>query len=311
LRNRLGDHVQQRGSLVAPDSLRFDFVHDSKIDSNTLRAIEDEINGIILSNYDVQPVEKSLQEARKEGAMALFGEKYGDRVRTISIVDHDGSRRYSYELCGGCHVPETATIGSFLIVSESSVSAGIRRVEALTGAGAAHYAQRNLMMIDHVAQQMGTTPDLVGDRVASLMTELSGAYKHIEALQRRIARQQFESLLSGLEQVDGVQALIAQVDNTPVETLREMADWFRDTVTEHGVVVLGSVTDGRPQLLVAVTDDMTKQGLHAGNLIKQIAPIVGGGGGGRPNMAQAGGKDASRLPAALAEARKLIAERTS
>ncbi|MCL4247575.1 MAG: alanine--tRNA ligase [Anaerolineae bacterium] len=311
LRNRLGDHVQQRGSLVAPDRLRFDFVHDGKIDTNTLRAIEDEINNIILANYAVQPKEKSLQEARKEGAMALFGEKYGDRVRTISIIDGDGNRRYSYELCGGCHVPETATIGSFLIVSEGSVSAGIRRVEALTGAGAAHYVQRNLMMMDHVAQALGTTPDMVGDRVASLMIELSGAYKQIEALQRRIARQQFESLLTGLEQVDGVQALIAQVDNTPVETLREMADWFRDTVTEHGVVVLGSVTDGRPQLLVAVTDDMTKQGLHAGNLIKQIAPIVGGGGGGRPNMAQAGGKDASRLPAALAEARKLIAGRAS
>ncbi|MCC6613598.1 MAG: alanine--tRNA ligase [Anaerolineae bacterium] len=311
LRNRLGDHVQQRGSLVAPDRLRFDFVHDSKIDSNTLRAIEDEINGIILHNYDVKPVEKSLQEARKEGAMALFGEKYGDRVRTISIIDHDGSRRYSYELCGGCHVPETATIGSFLIVSEGSVSAGVRRIEALTGLGATHYAQRNLMLTDHVAQALGTTPDMIDTRVASLMTELSGAYKQIEALQRRVARQQFEALLGGLEQVDGVQALIAQVDNIPVETLREMADWFRGAVNERGVVVLGSVTDGRPQLLVAVTDDMTKQGLHAGNLIKQIAPIVGGGGGGRPNMAQAGGKDASQLPAALAEARKLIASRSS
>ncbi len=308
LRNRLGTHVQQRGSLVAPDRLRFDFAHDSKVDPLTLRAIEDEINAIILSNYAVRARERTLQDARAEGAMALFGEKYGDRVRTISIESPDSQRRYSYELCGGCHVAETAQIGSFIIVSEGSVSAGIRRIEALTGHGAAQYVQRSLMMLDRVAQELGSTPDQIGERVGSLMMELNSAYKQIESLQRKLARQQFEQLVSQVEQLDGVKALVAQVDNTPVETLREMADWFRGAVGE-GVVVLGTVLDGRPQILVAVSEGLTKQGLHAGNLIKQIAPIMGGGGGGRPAMAQAGGKHAAQLPQALAEARRLLAQR--
>jgi alanyl-tRNA synthetase len=308
LRSRLGTHVQQRGSLVAPDRLRFDFAHDSKVDTLTLRAIEDEINDIILANYSVEARERSLQEARSEGAMALFGEKYGDRVRTITIESPETTRRYSYELCGGCHVGETAQIGSFIIVSEGSVSAGIRRIEALTGHGAAQYIQRSRMMLDQVAQELGTTPDQIGERVSSLAAELSSAHKQIETLQRKVARQQFEQLVAQVEQLDGVKALIAQIDNTPIETLREMADWFRGSVGE-GIVVLGTVLDERPQILVAVSDGLTKQGLHAGNLIKQIAPIMGGGGGGRPTMAQAGGKDAAQLPNALAEARKLIAQR--
>jgi alanyl-tRNA synthetase len=304
LRNHLGTHVQQRGSLVAPDRLRFDFAHDSKVDDNTLYALEDEINRIILSNYEVVAKEKSLQEARAEGAMALFGEKYGERVRTVTIINDDGSRRYSYELCGGVHVRETAQIGSFTIVGEGSVSAGIRRIEALTGEGAVANAQRNTMLIDQVAAQLGATPDAVGERINSLQHELFSSRKQIERLQRQLARQQFETLVHQVEQVNGVQALIGQVENVSPDTLREMADWFRNAVAS-GVLVLGTVSDDKPQLLVAVTDDLAKQ-YHAGNLIKQLAPIVGGGGGGRPNLAVAGGKDASKLGAALSEARNLL-----
>ena len=304
LRNHLGTHVQQRGSLVAPDRLRFDFAHDSKVDDNTLYALEDEINGIILANYQVIAKEKPLAEARAEGAMALFGEKYGDRVRTVSVTNDDGSRRYSYELCGGVHVPETAQIGSFTIVSEGSVSAGIRRIEALTGEGAVANAQRNSMLIDQVADQLSATPDQLGERVSSLQHDLNTARKQIERLQRQLARQQFETLVQKVEQVNGVQALIGQVENVSPDTLREMADWFRNAVAS-GVLVLGTVNEDKPQLLVAVTDDLTKQ-YHAGNLIKQLASIVGGGGGGRPNLAVAGGKDASKLDAALSEARKLL-----
>jgi alanyl-tRNA synthetase len=305
LRRNLGSHVQQRGSLVAPDRLRFDFAHDGKMAPDDLHAIENEVNEIILSNYVVRAQEKPLAAAREEGAMALFGEKYGETVRTISIVGRNGDR-YSYELCGGTHLSETAEIGPFLIVSEGSVSAGIRRVEALTGHGALENIQHNRSTIVTLAAQLGTTPDFVGERVMSLQDELVQTKKQLDKLQRELAKRQFEQLIASLEQVNGTQALIAQLDGISPETLREMSDWFRNAV-KSGVLVLGSVADGRPQLIVAVTDDLTKKGLHAGNLIKEIAPVIGGGGGGRPTMAQAGGKDVSKLPAALETARQLIA----
>jgi alanyl-tRNA synthetase len=236
--------------------------------------------------------------------MALFGEKYGDRVRTVTVAEDDD--RYSYELCGGCHVSETAEIGPFVIINEGSVSAGIRRVEALTGHAAVEYIQNQIERLGHVAAQLNTTPDAVEERIAALQSELAQARKQTATLQRQVAKDNFDALLGKLEQVDGKQALIAQVDDVPPDTLREMSDWFRNAV-RSGVMVLGTVSEGKPQLVVAVTDDLTKQGLHAGNLIKQIAAVVGGGGGGRPTMAQAGGRDASRLGEALAEARKLLA----
>jgi alanyl-tRNA synthetase len=245
-----------------------------------------------------------LSEARAEGAMALFGEKYGDQVRTITVAKDDS--RYSYELCGGVHVGETAEIGAFVLVGEGSVSAGIRRVEALTGHGAVEHVQHSLNTLGHLASQLNTTPDAVGERVAALQNELSAAKKQVAVLQRDLAKRQFDALLGKMEPVNGAQALIAQLDDVAPETLREMSDWFRSQV-KSGVMVLGSVSDGKPQLVVAVTDDLSKRGYHAGNLIKQIAAVVGGGGGGRPTMAQAGGKDAAKLPDALAAARQLLA----
>ena len=304
LRRHLGTTVQQRGSLVAPDRLRFDFTYDAKIAPDELREIETEVNDYILRNYPVLVQEKSLSEARGEGAMALFGEKYGDRVRTITVAKNGD--RYSYELCGGAHVDETAQIGSFVIVSEGSVSAGVRRVEALTGHGAVDYTQHQIERLGQVAAQLNTVPDQVEDRVAALQIELAQSKKHADQLQRQLAKQSFDDLLGKLEQVDGKQALIAQLDDVPPDTLREMSDWFRNAVKVGGVMVLGSVSEGKPQLVVAVTDDLTKQGVHAGNLIKQIAAVIGGGGGGRPTMAQAGGKDAAKMGDALAEARKLL-----
>jgi alanyl-tRNA synthetase len=306
LRRHLGDHVQQRGSLVAPDRLRFDFAHDTRVMPEELRQIEREVNEIILANYAVRAEEKSLEQARAEGAMALFGEKYGERVRTISIVDAAGSHRYSYELCGGIHVKETAEVGPFLIVSEGSVSAGIRRVEALTGRGAYEYIQQHRGTLSAVAAQLGALPEQTPERVAALQAELSHARKLISQLQRDAARLKFERMLQNIEQVNGKHALIAQIDDITPETMREMSDWFRNAV-QSGVLVLASVVDGRPQLVVAVTDDLTKQGLHAGHLIREIAAVVGGGGGGRPTMAQAGGKHAAKLAEALMTARQLIA----
>jgi alanyl-tRNA synthetase len=305
LRNRLGTHVQQRGSLVAPDRLRFDFAHDQKVSDAELTDIEKQVNDVILANYPVKAEEKSLAQARSEGAMALFGEKYGERVRTIVIGEN--GKRYSYELCGGVHVGETAEIGPFIIVSEGSVSAGIRRVEALTGRGAVEYIQQKLDTLGQIAHRLGATPEEAANRVEMLQNELTASKKQVEKLQREIARSRFEGMMGHLENINGVPTLVAQMDGMTMDGLREVSDWFRNKV-KSGVLVLASASDDRPQLLVTVSDDLTKKGLHAGNMIKNLAAIVGGGGGGRPNMAQAGGKDVQKLPDALDSARKLIAE---
>ncbi len=307
LRAVLGNHVQQRGSLVAPDRLRFDFSHDAPLSGEELATITANVNEAIMANMPVNVAEKDLQTARQEGAMALFGEKYGERVRTITVNNH-GSR-YSYELCGGTHVPSTAVIGPFVVVSEGSIAQGIRRIEALTGHGAQQYINRQISTLRRTASQIGATPDLLGTRIEALREEMAQARQENARLRRQVARLEFEQLLGKVEKINNVPVLIAEVQPTTTETLREMADWFRDKV-KQGVVVLGMASDGKPQLIAAVTDDLTNR-VHAGNLIKTIAQTVGGGGGGRPNMAQAGGKDSSKLGEALAQARQWISDALS
>jgi alanyl-tRNA synthetase len=303
LRGRLGTHVQQRGSLVAPDRLRFDFAHDERVAAGDLEAIESEVNEAILTNYAVQSVVKPLDVARAEGAMALFGEKYGELVRTVTVGS--GKDRYSYELCGGVHVSETAEIGPFVIVSEGSVSSGVRRVEALTGRGAVAYLRENLNRLAHVAHALNASPHDAAHRASALQDELAAARKEIATLRREIARANFEKALASVERMNGLNLLVTQVADATPDMLREMTDWYRDSL-KTGVIVLGSTQEGRPQLMVAVTDDLTRKGLHAGNIVKQAAAVMGGGGGGRPNLAQAGGKDVSRLEDALKTARQLV-----
>ena len=306
LRNNLGKHVQQRGSLVAPDRLRFDFSHPEKVSANELARIAAEVNSAILSNYSVYAEEKSLETARREGAMALFGEKYHDIVRTVVIGSADD--RYSYELCGGVHVHATSEIGSFVFTSEGSVSAGIRRVEALTGRAASDYFRQQLRTLDGIAGRLGATPDQAETRISELQSELSAAQREIENLRRRQAKHDFDIMINDrLESVNGLQALVAELDNTPMDTMREMTDWFRDRV-DKGVMVLASDIKGRPLIVVAVSDALVRDGLRAGDLIKPIAKAVGGGGGGRPQMAQAGGRDSSKIGEALQVARKLLAD---
>jgi alanyl-tRNA synthetase len=236
--------------------------------------------------------------------MALFGEKYGETVRTIIV---ENGARYSYELCGGVHVGQTSDIGLFVIVSEGSVSAGVRRVEALTGRGAIEYMQDKLDQLYHIAGQLGTVPDEAAQRVAALQEELASSKKQTTQLRRDLARFTFNEMIDNLQNVNGVPTLITQLNDTPMETMREMSDWFRSKV-ESGVFIAGTDIDGKPQLMVSVSDDLTKKGLHAGNIIKEIAAVVGGGGGGRPNMAQAGGKDSSKLSEALDKAKEVIAQ---
>ena len=304
LRNLLGAHVQQKGSLVAPDRLRFDFSHPEKVERSELAAVAAEVNGVIVENHGVRAETKALEQARREGAMALFGEKYGDQVRAVII--ESGDKRYSYELCGGAHVGQTAEIGAFVFTSEGSVSAGIRRVEALTGHAANQYLRQRLDTLDAIVEQLGAAPGQAQTRIAALQADLTAARRDNETLQRKLAKSHFDDMLRELETLNGKQALLAQLDNTPMDAMREMADWFRNRV-ERGVMVLASDSSGRPQIVVAVSDALVKDGTRAGELIKPIARVVGGGGGGRPQMAQAGGRDSSKIPQALATARELIA----
>ncbi len=306
LRHHLGTHVEQRGSLVAPDRLRFDFSHSDKVGADELARIQAEINESILHNYPVRTEIKSLDQAKSEGAMALFNEKYSDTVRTV-IVD-DGKTRYSYELCGGTHVGETAEIGAFVITGEGSTSAGVRRVEAVTGRSALAYIQEQMQQLQRIASALETTPDQAIAKLHSLQEDAQASKKQIGQLQSKLAKYRFDELIENLEMLNGNQALIAQIDGVPADTLREMADWFRSKVKEKGVVVLGGVMDDKPSVLVALTDDLVKGGLKAGDLIKPIAAVIGGGGGGRPNLAQAGGKDASQMPQALQKARELLSQ---
>jgi alanyl-tRNA synthetase len=305
LRAVLGSHVQQRGSLVAPDRLRFDFSHEQPLAPDELDQITHNVNEAILANMPVVAEWKTLDAAKSEGAMALFGEKYGDRVRTINIW-RDSEHRYSYELCGGNHVEQTGVIGPFVITSESSIAQGIRRIEALTGHGSEAYIRRSLNHLHATAGRLGTPPEDVPGRVEVLQEEIKTQQHENARLRRQIARLEFEGLIQDTQKIGDAAVLIARVNPTTVDTLREMADWFRDRV-DSGVVVLGMVADnGKPQLIAAATKNLTKR-VHAGNIIKAAAQIVGGGGGGRPDMAQAGGKDPDKLDAALQHAADLIA----
>jgi alanyl-tRNA synthetase len=213
--------------------------------------------------------------------------------------------KYSYELCGGTHVPSTAVISSFIITAEGSVAQGTRRIEALTGAAAQQYIARQMDILRQAALKLGTTAEGVLLRIDALQAELAEARRESARLRSQLAKMVFDALLAKTEQISGANVLVAQVGTASPETLREMTDWFRDRM-KSGVVVFGALSsDEKPQLIAAVTDDLTKR-VHAGDLIKQIAPIVGGGGGGRPNMAQAGGKEAGKLSEALSVARKLV-----
>ncbi len=302
LQSVLGKHVAQAGSLVAPDRLRFDFSHPDPMTAEELQAVEASVNAAILADYPVNVSHQNYKEAVSSGAMALFGEKYGDVVRVITI-DGDVSR----ELCGGTHVQHTGQIGAFLITGEGSVAAGVRRIEAVTGPTAMAHIQAQRAELSRVAAKLGVKPTDVANRIESLLTYLHEHDKEIKALKRKLARADFEQHLQKVQDVNGISVLATQVTVDDSALLREMGDWFRDKLGS-GVIVLGTVLNEKPSLIAIVTDDLVKKGLHAGKLVKSVAKIVGGGGGGRPNMAQAGGKNPAKLPDALRQVPSLVAE---
>jgi alanyl-tRNA synthetase len=305
LRHTLGEHVQQAGSLVAPDRLRFDFTHPAMLTPEEVSEVTHEVNEAILSNYPVQSMEMPYRRALEEGVIALFGEKYGDVVRVLRVGDPD--QPFSRELCGGTHVHETGEIGLFHIVSQESVGAGVRRIEAVTGRGAVGFVERQLDLLERVAAHLDVPPRDLERRVEEVQTDLEEARRKIDLLEQRLARQEFESLLGQIETVAGTSMIAARVEVAGMDGLREMTDWFRDRLNS-GIFVLGTVVDGRPALVASVTPDVVERGGDAGDLARRIGRVMGGGGGGRRTMAQAGGNDPTKLDEALDQASAIVRE---
>jgi len=298
LRNQVGKHVRQAGSLVSPDRLRFDITHDSRLSEERLAEIEDEVNEHIRQNLEVSADEMSYDDAIKAGALAFFGDKYGDRVRVLRMGD------YSVELCGGTHVARTGDIGVFKLRGESAVGAGVRRIEALTGEGALDVVRRRERELERIAALLHGGEDEVAGKIEKLLAAQKDLERRLADAQSKLVSGTSRDLLDDVREVNGIKVLAQQVDQVDAKVLRELADKLRDRM-QSGVVVLGGSDGEKVLLLVAVTKDLVKR-VHAGNLIKEIAPIVGGGGGGRPDFAQAGGKDPSKIPQALARVYELI-----
>ena len=299
LREVLGTHVKQAGSLVAPDRLRFDFTHYKPVTKDEIREIELLVNRRIQDNLPVQTELSDLDQAIQRGAMALFGEKYQQQVRVVSVPG------FSLELCGGTHVSRTGDIGLFKIVSESSISAGVRRIEAVAGEVAVQrYLEEDKLLAD-LSDLLRTRPDGLARSVERILGDLKEAQKQVEQLQLKLARNETGSV-SQVREVKGVRVLSQRVENLDRNALRTLADQLKNKL-ESGVVVLGAPTDGKVSLVVMVTADLTGR-IRADQLIRKIAPVVGGGGGGRPDMAEAGGRDVSKLDEALQQTYSAVAE---
>ena len=298
LRKVLGEHVKQAGSSVGPDRFRFDFTHFSRVEEDVLNAIETLVNERIRDNVVVQKEEMDAEEALDSGATALFEEKYGDRVRVISLSD------FSRELCGGTHTSQTGDIGLFKIVSESSVASGVRRIEALTGPAAVAFVQHSADLLHESALLLREKAEALPQRIEKLLKQQKETEKEVGKLKDRISELSSEEAGADFKSIDGTLALVKRVEVESPAALRIMADRFKDKMTS-GIVVLGSVSSGKALLIAVVTKDLAGK-FHAGNIIKHVAGVVGGGGGGRPDMAQAGGPQPENLDKALEAALNLI-----
>jgi alanyl-tRNA synthetase len=283
--------------VVAPDRLRFDFTHPNALAWDELNAIESSINALILADQPVRAEQTSYRQALADGAIALFTEKYGDEVRVIKIGTQGDE--YSRELCGGTHVGQTGQIGLFHIVSEESVGAGVRRIEALTGRAAQELVRRRLNLLDRAAALLHVPPDAVGEALQDMSAQLQAAQKENARLRTAQALQEASDLARGATRIGDVAVVAAEIVGADAQTLRDMSDRLRESLGS-AVVVLATVVEGKPQMIAAITDDLVERGFHAVALVKRVAAIVGGGGGGKAALAQAGGRDPARLQEALA-----------
>ena len=299
LRTVLGTHVEQAGSSVNEDRLRFDFTHFSAMTAEELKKVEDIVNEQISKGLDVIVKNMPIEEAKKTGAQALFGEKYGDIVRVVNMGG------FSIEFCGGTHVKNTSEIMAFKIISETGVAAGVRRIEALTSDGLMKYYAQIEETLKNAAHLVKATPENLADKITHLMAENKALHGEVESLKSKMAQEAAGDVMDQVKDVKGVKLLAAQLDGIDMNGLRDLGDQLKAKLGD-GVVVLASANDGKVSLMVTATDGAMKQGAHAGNLVKAIAGYVGGGGGGRPNMAQAGGKDPAGIPDALAKAAEVL-----
>lgn len=301
LRTVLGTHVEQAGSSVNEDRLRFDFTHFSALTAEELEQVENLVNESIAGALPVDIRNMPIEEARKTGAQALFGEKYGDVVRVVNMGD------YSIEFCGGTHVRNTSEIMAMKIVSETGVAAGVRRIEALTSKGLLKYYAGLEEKMREAAKLLKASPENLGDKISHMLAENKALHAEVEGLKSKMAKDAAGDILDQVQEVSGVKLLAAQLEEVDMNGLRDLGDQFREKLGE-GVIVLASVSGGKVCLMVTATEGAMKQGAHAGNLIKAVAGCVGGGGGGRPNMAQAGGKNPAGIPEALEKAAKVLEE---
>ncbi|RJP43029.1 MAG: alanine--tRNA ligase [Desulfobacteraceae bacterium] len=298
LRAVVGDHVRQSGSYVGPDRMRFDFTHFAQVGREVLDRIEAHVNARMRENIPVATLEMDAEEALQSGAVALFEEKYGDRVRVVSLADA------SRELCGGTHVARTGDIGLFKIIGESSVASGVRRIEAFTGAPALAFIQTGINTLNDVAALLREKPEAAARRVEALLIREKGLEKEIEKLKRVLAAGAADNIDSGMKTINGVKVIAQKVDVESPAVMRDLADKFRDKIGS-GITVLGASADGKALLIVMVTKDLAGR-FHAGNIIRELAAEVGGKGGGRPDMAQAGGPNPEHLDKAIEKAYAVI-----
>ena len=298
LRKVLGTHVNQAGSLVTPERLRFDFTHFSPMTNEELAEVEKEVNRQIMKNVDLEIEEMPVDDAIKKGAMALFGEKYGDIVRVVNVPG------FSCELCGGSHVPNTSVIGSFRIVGESGTGTGIRRIEAVTGKAAHERAVADAVLLQEVATLLKSKEEDIPAKIEQLLTALKEAEREVAQLSHKLATSSLDDILAAKEEIHGVSVTAASVTADSAEGLRDMADMVLDKV--GGIVLLGAVQGDKVSFVCKVDKELTKQGYHAGKIVKAAAVAAGGGGGGRPDMAQAGGKDPQKLEEALKAGKEAV-----
>ena len=295
----LGDHIEQAGSLVTPDYLRFDFTHFEAISKEDLKKVEDIVNEEILKFSQVKTHVLPIEEAKKLGAMMLFGEKYGDVVRVVDVPD------FSMEFCGGTHVANIGQIGSVKILSESGIAAGTRRIEAITGSVVGEYLNEQLALVNDISSILKVNPDAIVKRTENLTEELRSVKNELAELKKSTMSSGIDSLVADAKVIDGVKLITKVFEGSSIEELRELSDSIK-AVTNSAVLVFATVNGEKATLMTSVTDDLLDKGYHAGNMIKEIAKAAGGGGGGKADMAQAGAKDISKLPDAFAVAEKLI-----
>ena len=301
LRQVLGEHVQQRGSLVAPERLRFDFSHLIAMTGEEIQKTNRLVNEMVRNNFPVYDEEMPYKKAIEAGTTAIFDEKYGDVVRVLRV----GKPPVSAELCGGTHVKATGEIAYFHIISESSVGASLRRIEAVTGRGAERYFEDRLSELGQIANYLDSEPDRLLEKASSVAQELKNQEKRVLALERELSLKTGQSLLTGMQVIKGINVISGKMPSARIEILRETADWLRDQL-KSVIIVLGTVYEEKPLFLAVITPDLIAKKYNAGDIVRQVAKVTGGGGGGKPNMAQAGGKDKDKLDEALRLVKDLI-----